>query len=90
VIAAVLTSGCAVSAGPITRVAADGSAVLGPADLLTVLDALADAAAFREARGRACCLDCVGHPAPLCGSHADDLDQAAAYRAAAARLGDYR
>jgi hypothetical protein len=71
-----------------TSVAADGSAALAPADLLTVLDALADAAGLRQARGATACLDCIGGQA--CDLHQDDQDQADAYRAVAARLGDYR
>ena len=74
---------------PVTAVLADGSAVLAPAELLTVLDALADAAALRQDRARVACLDCAGQ-AELCAPHGDDQDQADAYRETAVRLGDYR
>jgi hypothetical protein len=74
---------------PATAVLTDGSAVLSPGDLLTVLDALADAAKLRLERGAAACLECISAPA-RCRWHREDADQAAAYAAAAARLGDYR
>ena len=73
-----------------TCVLPDGAALLAPADLLVVLDALADAAVLRGTRGRACCLDCIGFPAGQCEAHREDLDAAAAYEVTAARLGDYR
>lgn len=77
------------AAAAATSVLPDGSALLAPADVLTVLDALADAAELRQARAGSGCLECIGRPSP-CESHGDDAAQAAAYRAAAARLGDYR
>jgi len=82
----------AVPGVPETAVQRDGSAVLAPADLLDVLGALADAIAYRAERAGAYCLDCACRERETgpCEFHADDLAQAAAYRAAAERLGDYR
>jgi hypothetical protein len=73
-----------------TSVLPDGSAVLAAADLLQVLGALADAAAFHEERAAAYCDACRVHPAELCDEHAGNLEAAAAYRAVAVRLGDDR
>lgn len=64
-----------------------GPLMLTPSDRRTILAALDDAAACRGARPGCACDDCEGSPAGLCDRHADDLDQADAYRSLAARLG---
>jgi hypothetical protein len=50
-----------------------------------VLDALADAASWRELR--AACPACAGHPAGLCADHEADLNRVDAYRALAREIG---
>jgi hypothetical protein len=81
----------ALGASPMsTAVAPDGSAVLAPADLLQVLGGLDHAEALLRERAAAWCDDCASSPAEACQRHLDDLDQADAYRAVAARLGDAR
>jgi hypothetical protein len=72
----------------VTAVRPDGSAVLSPADLIEVLAALEHAAGSLVDRAGQCCDDCGTHPAGACESHVDDLDQADALRAVAARLGE--
>jgi hypothetical protein len=67
-----------------------GTATILPADLPTVLGALDDAATLHRERAEAYCEACVTHPAGACDSHIDDLDQAEAYQALAARLGGQR
>jgi P-loop ATPase protein family len=72
-------------AAPATAVAADGSAVLSPADLQEVLSALDYAAeALSDLQS---CEACARHDSGLCSDHADNLDQSDAYRAVAVRLG---
>jgi hypothetical protein len=73
-----------------TAVLPDGSATLAPADLIEVLGALEHAAEALVDRAAQHCGDCVTHPAGACEAHVDDLDQADAFRAVAARLGDAR
>ena len=76
-----------------TGVTPDGTATLTHADLLLVLGALSDAAAFLEERAvQWCdCDDCAAPPDGLCGpAHHDDLNMATRYRAAAIRLGEDR
>jgi hypothetical protein len=67
----------------------DGLA-LTPEQRALVLDALADAAGWRELRGTAVCQACAEHPAELCSEHQADLDRVDAYRALAARIGGQR
>jgi len=73
-----------------TAVLPDGSATLAPADLIEVLGALEHAATLLRERAAAWCDDCTRHPAGACESHVEDLDQADAYAALAARLGGAR
>jgi hypothetical protein len=61
---------------------------LTAAELVTVLDALADGSEYRTNLGCSYCLDCSQHPAELCEDHAADLDAAGRYDALAARLAD--
>ncbi|MHB1431499.1 MAG: hypothetical protein ACYCVZ_05215 [Streptosporangiaceae bacterium] len=78
----------AVIASWITRAAARPPALgLTPRDRRTILAALAEAADAREAAASACCEDCASAPAGACDRHADDIDQADAYRALARRIG---
>ena len=71
-----------------TALAGDGTARLSPADLATVLAALADAADTLERRAAEPCGDCAASPAEACEPHLDSLDTATAYRALARKLGD--
>jgi hypothetical protein len=64
-----------------------GNYDLAPAQVATVLAAVADAVAYRTAEADARCEDCVAHPAGCCDRHADDLDQAGAYRQLAREIG---
>lgn len=73
---------------PETGVRADGSAVLSPADLLIVADALGFAADGLRERASRSCGDCEGHPAGACESHLADLDDADAADAVAGRLAE--
>jgi len=57
------------------------------AQAVIVLQALADAEAYRRRLAAAWCDACATTPAAACDSHLDDLDQADAYRALAADLG---
>lgn len=75
------------AAGPVTRVTADGGATLSPADLLTVLSALAVAAGVYRLRGTSPCRECVSLGA-MCEAHAGDVEEFRACRAVASRLGD--
>ena len=75
---------------PATGVSPDGSATLDHADLLTVRDALNDAAGFLEDRAGRWCDACAAAPDEMCDHHDDDLGLATRYRAAAIRLGDDR
>jgi hypothetical protein len=61
--------------------------VLTTAQRTTVIAALDDAAVFRTERAAAYCLECAESPTNLCEAHADDLDQADAYRHIARELG---
>jgi hypothetical protein len=67
-----------------------GNYDLTPAQVATVLAAVADAVAYRTAGADAWCEDCMAHPAGCCDRHADDLDQAGAYRQLARELGGQR
>jgi len=67
-----------------------GQAPLTTAQLSTVLAALDDAAAFRTERAGAYCLECSESPPGLCVAHADDLDQADAYRYVTRAIGGRR
>ena len=87
---------CAVVAGWIARAArerkerpsAPGSPLmLTPRDRRSVLAAIAEAAEAREARASAWCDQCREAAAGMCDEHADDIDQAEAYRALARRIG---
>jgi hypothetical protein len=73
---------CPVPAVPDPR-ARPGTLTVTGAELVTVLDALADAAAYRTEQAGAWCLDCSRHPAELCEDHAADLDAAGRYDALA-------
>jgi hypothetical protein len=64
-----------------------GPTVLSAADATEVLGALEHAAAALAERAAQWCDDCARYPAGACEAHLDDLDQADAYRALAARLG---
>jgi hypothetical protein len=75
---------CAVIADLITRAA---TGPLSTAQRSTVIAALDDAAVFRTERAAAYCLECAESPTDLCEAHADDLDQADAYRHVARELG---
>jgi hypothetical protein len=75
------------ASGPDTRVTTDGGATLSPADLLTVLSALAVAAGVYRLRGTSPCRECVSLGA-LCEAHAGDLEEFRACRGVAVRLGD--
>jgi hypothetical protein len=85
---------CAVIAGLISRPRADqvaAEAVVFPeGPRQTMLAALADAAAYRTAGADARCEDCMAHPAGCCDPHADDLEQASAYRELAREIGGQR
>ncbi len=62
--------------------------LLTPRDRRTLIAALADAALCREQRAAAPCEACESADAGMCDEHADDADQAEAYRALAARLAE--
>ena len=85
---------CAVIAGLITRAHASqatADAVVFPAGARqTMHAALADAVDYRTAGADARCEDCMAHPAGCCDRHADDLDQAGAYRQLAREIGGQR
>ncbi len=81
---------CAVIAGLITRARARQAPALTRAQLGIVLGALADAVAYRTSGADARCEDCMAHPAGCCDRHADELDQADAYRQLARELGGQR
>jgi hypothetical protein len=70
-----------------TFVLPDGSATLSPADLDTVLGALADSAGWHEYRASLTCPDCDVSPDGLCDEHAQALDLAGIYGSVARRLG---
>ncbi|HCU96529.1 MAG TPA: hypothetical protein DHU96_28945 [Actinobacteria bacterium] len=63
---------------------------LSPGQVATVLDALDDAAEWREMRATSTCQACADSPAELCEDHAADLDRVDAYRALAGQLGSDR
>lgn len=67
--------------------AAAAGLLLTPRDRLLLLAALADAAAYRDDRAGTCCEACESADAGACDEHADDADQAEAYRVLAARIG---
>ena len=85
---------CAVVAGLISRAhagqATAGAVVFPEGPRQTMLAALADAAAYRTAGADARCEDCMAHPAGCCDPHADDLEQADAYRDLAREIGGQR
>jgi hypothetical protein len=85
---------CAVVAGLISRAhggqATAGIAVFPEGPRQTMLAALADAVAYRTAGADARCEDCMAHPAGCCDPHADDLEQADAYRDLAREIGGQR
>lgn len=87
---------CAVVAGWIARAARErkerpsapvSPLMLTPRDRRSVLAAIAEAAEAREARASAWCDQCREAAAGMCDEHADDIDQAEAYRALARRIG---
>ena len=61
--------------------------LLTPRDRRLLLAALADAAAYRTDRATGFCEACLEADAGVCDGHADDVDQADAYRALARRIG---
>lgn len=61
----------------------------GP-QLTLVLGALDDAAAVAEERAGAVCADCAHTESGLCYRHAEDLDEADAYRQLAREIGGQR
>lgn len=73
---------------PVTGTRQDGSAVLGPDDLITVAAALDHAEQLLRERASAWCDDCITSPSGACPEHLDDLDRADLYAALAARLGE--
>ena len=52
---------------------------LDPVQVDRVLEALADAATYRQRQAGESCTDCDAAPESVCGDHMDDLDQADAY-----------
>jgi hypothetical protein len=60
---------------------------ISPARMTVIRVALADADAYRTAGADARCEDCMVHPAGCCDRHADDLEQADAYRRVLRELG---
>ena len=79
---------CGVVGGWVTRAAGKPRALgLTPKDRRTILAALADSAESRENSAGAWCDGCARAAAGACDRHAADLDAAAEYRAAAARIG---
>ena len=78
----------AVITGLIIRAHA-GAVTLTPAQLATVLDALADAETYREREGGARCAGCEEAPpsAGLCAEHSADFDAAQRYHDLTAELG---
>jgi hypothetical protein len=87
-IATTLNALCASDAA--TTMRPDGVAVLSAADRCQVLGALEHAATFLYERAAQQCEACSVHPAGCCDEHADAIEQAAAYRALAGRLGGSR
>lgn len=77
-----IATGTRVESGP----EPGGGAYLVPADLVTALAALDQAADRKRARA-AGCPDCMAHPADLCDGCDRNLAQAVAYDALAAKLG---
>ena len=61
--------------------------LLTPRDRRTLMAALADAATYRTDRATGYCEACLEADAGACDGHADDVDQADAYRALARRIG---
>jgi hypothetical protein len=61
--------------------------LLTPRDRRLLLAALGDAAAYRDDRAGQWCESCQTAGAGACDEHADDTDQAEAYRALAGRIG---
>lgn len=61
--------------------------LLTPRDRRLLLAALADAAAYRNDRGAGYCEACLESDAGACDGHAEDVDQADAYRSLARRIG---
>ncbi|MHB1432647.1 MAG: hypothetical protein ACYCVZ_11095 [Streptosporangiaceae bacterium] len=61
--------------------------LLTPKDKRLLLAALDDAATYRTERAGTCCGACESADAGMCDEHADDVDQAEAYRALAGRIG---
>jgi hypothetical protein len=72
-------------AGP-SGVSRNGPATLTRAGLLTVLAALDEAARLRAGRAGAWCEECQAAPDECCPMHAEDLNQALAYRQLACNL----
>jgi hypothetical protein len=66
---------------------ARGAITITTAQLARVLEALADAEAFRRQRAAFWCDACEASAAGACSGHLDDLDAADAYRDLAAELG---
>jgi hypothetical protein len=60
---------------------------LTPERRVTVARALVDGIRWRNHVAAQDCADCDGHPEGLCGRHAQDLDQAAAYEQLGRDLG---
>jgi hypothetical protein len=89
-VSSIVTGWLRAAAGTGTGVRADGSAVLSPADLIEVLGALDHAEQLLRERAAAWCEECSTSPAEACREHLDQLDEADAYRALAARLGGVR
>jgi hypothetical protein len=58
-----------------------------PKDRRLILAALDEAAQRRTDRAASDCADCSAAPDEMCAAHAEDLDQADAYRSLADRLG---
>jgi hypothetical protein len=67
-----------------------GNFDLTPEQVRTVLDALDDAADWREFRATSTCQACAEHPAELCEEHQADLDRVDAYRQVARQIGGDR
>jgi hypothetical protein len=71
---------CAVVAGLITRARQAAGIVLDPVELECVLDALADAAAYRKRQAGEACADCdAAADEHLCPDHLADYDAADCY-----------
>jgi hypothetical protein len=76
--------------GQVLTAVADQPTALTEAQQGTILAALSDAVSYRTVGAHARCEPCMAHPAGCRDRHADDLDQADAYRQLAREIGGHQ